>query len=109
MEKHKDLKELLSFGLSLIQAGESALADGKFDLSDVIKFWEPLQKFNDALDGAANIPKSLSSLSTAEAKSIYGWASKEFDLKNDNIENIVEKGLNIALLIISGIAELKKK
>lgn len=108
MEKFKDLKELLSFGLSLIQAGESALADGKFDLTDVVKFWTPLQKFNDAIEGIGNIPGSLSDLSSEDAEYIYEWAQQEFDLENDNLESIVEKGLNIVLTLLSAISDLKK-
>ncbi|GAG41727.1 unnamed protein product, partial [marine sediment metagenome] len=51
----KELKEALSFAISLSNAIGTSLVDGVMDYSDLMNLWEPLMKAQDAIDGCDKI------------------------------------------------------
>jgi len=108
MDKLKDVKELLTFGMALITAAGKSLEDGKWDFLDVTNFIPVVSTVNDALSGVDKIPATLANLTQAEQTELVTWFSAKFDLKNNNAEETVETLLRAAVPLCALIFKCKK-
>lgn len=96
----KETKELVKFGLVLGKALAEALADGKVDLTDALKFLPVLRELKDAVEGIDQVPTELKDLDDAEKKELLEYIKGEFDLENDEVEAKCEEALTAATSLV---------
>lgn len=101
------IKVAMKFLFSFQKAIENSLSDGKFEVSD-------LMFFKDTLFGAPAVYKLLpfiqegvKSLDKKSIEELHAYFVKEFDLKNDKVEEIIEEGLKVVISIFGLIAKAK--
>jgi hypothetical protein len=103
-----ELRDALSFVAALINAGESAMDDGKIDLADLPLVVPLLPKLAAAMAGMSDIPKEFKNLSAEDKLQLSKWFGTELELDDDKLEAVIEKSL-VAVLALSDVFMLLKK
>jgi hypothetical protein len=104
----KELKELLSFVLTLGESVESALKDGKFEMAELALLMPALMKVGDAFEGLDKLGGELKDLSDAESLELVEFVKEDLDLEDDKLEKMVEDGLELGAKLY-GFVQLFKK
>lgn len=104
----KETKEVLDFVISLGNALGESMKDGVVDYSDVMNFWEPISKISYAVEGSSDILGEVSDLTLDQMDDLVSHVKDNFDIPQDNIEEIIEESLTIGLSILSLIGKLEK-
>lgn len=111
--KVKELKEMVSFGLSLGMAIDKSLADdGKISFADVGNLIAPIMKAPAAFMGADKALEELKNLDEEGKKEMNDFVKSEFDIADDKIEAIVEECIGIAMSaakVVSMVAKQEEK
>ena len=105
----EETKDALTFVLRLGEGFANALEDGKLSFADFIHFAGAFQSVPAALSGAYSIPKELSDLTEDEARELIDWAKEEFDIPQDGIEEIVERGFELLFVLYQFLQRWLKK
>lgn len=105
----KELKELTSFVVALVQAIVSSLEDGKVGLSDLWKLFAVLRKAAPAFKNVAAIRLELADLSDAEKDELRKLIEEEFDLSNNVLEGFIEEALKAAISLLDLIQVFQVK
>lgn len=92
-------KAVDDFIVAVIMAQDKSLADGKWDWSDLINFWEPVKLGYSTMNELKNLMKEWADLSQDEIKVLVGYFSGKLDISNDMLESAIEAGYNVALNI----------
>ena len=108
MKNMKQTEEALRFVLSLANVLSDVAADGKFSLVELPKLVGPLRLMPAAIKDAGEIVAEFKDLSKEEVDALVAVFVKEFDLKQDAIEMMIEKGI-IVLAELAKIALSFKK
>jgi len=95
----KDLKECLDLAMSIHMAYDKSKADGKLDWDDLQYAYKPAMKLIPAIKGAGSIPAQIKDMDTTELEELKAWAKIEYDLRDDEVEAKIEKGLALVLHI----------
>ena len=90
------------------QAIENSL-EGGFQLSDLGNLILPLSQLPAVIQNKEAIVEEFKDLDAAERQELLAYVGQTLDLKNDKVENIVEKGLAAAVSIIELVAAFKKE
>lgn len=93
-------QEALSFIISFAMAIDRSLEDGRFDVSDVAQFVDPLLKLVPAVEDASEIPSEITDLDAEEAEALRVFVSERFDIRDDQLEEIIEEGLSAAVALL---------
>lgn len=104
----KELKELLKFTIGLGEAFDQAMADKKFEMTEIALLIGPLMDSAAAFEGMDIIALELKDLDNAEMAELVRYVEEELDLKNDKIELVIEKALALGVNILSFISLFKK-
>ena len=104
----KETKELVKAMLMLGNSAGMALADGKFDWSELGLFVAPLGSLPAALSGLQDLPKEWQDMDDSERDELMKYVQDEFDIPQDNIEEMVEKALQAGILIGQIVANFTK-
>lgn len=91
----QNLKELLDLGLTAVELGETVV-DG-VNFGTLGKLIEVGRKVKPAIEDAQLAITEYAKMTEEEAADLEAWAVKEFDLKNDEVEQKIELGLSVAL------------
>lgn len=102
------LKNVLSFVMTLGEAIDISLADGKITLADAINFFNVLKVAGPAFQNFDELKKELDSLDEAKSKELQAFVKENFDLAEDNIEAAVEQGLAVISSLYLFLKGLKK-
>lgn len=102
-----ETKEMLKFLVLLGMAVDKSLEDKKLDLADAPNLLPAMLAAGPAFSNVSLVPKELGELDAAEKQELVEYFAKEFDLKDDKIEMLVEKGLKLGLLVYEFVVELK--
>lgn len=108
-KKLEAIKQVLRFVFSLQKALENALADGKFEVSDIIYFKDPLFLASDTLKSLPDLKGGLKGSTPEQIEELRLFFVQEFDLKNDKVEEIIEDAIKIAISIFGLIKKSKKE
>ena len=84
----EDLKDVVKAGLSLGQA----LSDG-IQISDL----GALMDVPDAIVGISNVPAEIADLDEAEKEELQQFVKANFDIADDNMEEIIEEAVVLAI------------
>lgn len=101
----KESKEVISLLISLLIKLENDLQDKKVDASELIAYLPLLLKVPEAIKDISKVDDEWKASSFEQKQIFIKEIEVEFDLKNDNLENIIES----ALKIILEVSELVKK
>lgn len=104
----KETKELLALGIALANGVAAALEDGKVDWKDALKLVPVAKRIKDGLAGLENIDDEIQEMSDDDSAELVAWAREEFDIPNDDVEQIVEAALDTALSLVRTAMLLKK-
>ncbi|MBP98756.1 hypothetical protein CMK18_22640 [Candidatus Poribacteria bacterium] len=107
MEKLKETKEVLDFVISLGESLASSLDDGSLGVTDLINFWEPVSKLSDALDGFEKIVAEIGNLTSEDLDYLREYIKSEFDIEDNQIESLIEDGLEAAIIILKFIGKFR--
>lgn len=105
--KMEAIKKSLKFVFGLQKAIDNSLVDGKFEVSDLLFF-------KDTLFGAPAIypllplvKDGLKDASENDIIELKAFFNKEFDLKNDKVEVIIEESLSVVISIFGLVNKIK--
>lgn len=105
----KELKEMLKFVIEFGEAIELAMADKKFEIAELALLMGPLMQVGAAFEGLDKIGGELKDLSAVEMAELKTFVEDELDLKNDKIEEVIERGLGMAVVIYDFVKLFKKE
>jgi len=105
---YEDVYDLVKLGLSLGQASEKALEDGKLSFSDGVYLVDVLKHVPAAINGIGNVSAELNDLSEDEKAELMKRAKEEFELDDDYAEEIVEESLSVGLSMAKLVAVILK-
>jgi hypothetical protein len=108
MEGTKETKEVIDLVIALAKGIESALEDGKIELTDALALIPAVMKAPAAFGDAAKIPAELKDLSEGEHAALVAWAKAELDLKDDKAEEQIELAISVGLQLCKLVLSLKK-
>ena len=104
----KELKEMLSFVITLGESLEAALEDKKFEMAELALLMPALMKVGTAFEGIDKLGAEVKDLDEAEIAELVAFVKEDLDLKSDKIEEMVEKGLELGAKVY-GFVQLFKK
>lgn len=109
-EKLKEVKELVSFGLSIGMAIDSSLADdGKITFADAGKLLAPLIKAPAAFTGADKALVELKALDDEGKKELNEFVKAEFKIQDEKLEEVIEECVSVGVSIAKVVALVAKK
>lgn len=93
----KETKEVLNFVIPLVKAGDTALEDGKIQLTELVLFIPALLKFKDAIEGVDQVPFEFKLATAEEANELKAYLKAELDLRDDQMEQFIEDAFGVVL------------
>ncbi len=105
----KEIKELVKFVIEFGEAIDLAMADKKFEMSELSLLIAPLMQVGPAFEGLDKIGGELKDLSEEEAAELVAYVRDELELSNDKIEFVIEKALELGVTIYEFIKLFKKE
>lgn len=104
----KELKELIKFVIEFGEAINLALADKKFEITELSLLMGPLMQVGPAFEGLDKIGSEIKDLDEAELLELSTFVKEELDISNDNVENVIETAIDLGIKIYSFIKMFKK-
>ena len=105
----KETKELLSFAIEFVEAVLKSLEDGKINVSDIMNFRNVIPKIGPAISGADRIKDELMLLDSKQMSELSEFFKREFDIKDDRAEAIVESVIDLVIAFLSTAKKVKAK
>lgn len=105
----KETKELLKFVIELGESLEAALEDKKFDIAELSLLIGPLMQVGPAFEGVDQVGEEIKNVDAAALADLVAYAKDELDLKADDVENIIEKALDLGVQVYSFVKLFKKE
>jgi hypothetical protein len=104
----KETKDVLKFAISLGEAIDLSLADGKFGIEDLGNMIAPMVSAGEAFAGIDQVKAELSDLDQAERDELVQYAKDELQLSNEGLEQKIEAALKMAADIHKFVLMFKK-
>lgn len=96
-----ETKEVLNFGFDLLEAIIKSLEDKKFSIvTDAPRFVPVIFTAAKAFSGIELVKEELKDITEEEQKELITELKKRFDLKNDNVEILIEDVLDHVFLTV---------
>lgn len=103
----KELKEVVSFVLTLGESLEDAFADKKFELAELALLMPALMQVGPAFTGLEKL-KDMK-VDAALVSEMAQFVKDDLDLDNDKLEEKIEKGLEVAGRVYAFVELFKKE
>lgn len=103
----KETKEVLKFVIALGHAVDQSLVDNKIGLEDAMNFYGAVLAAGDAFADISLVAQELGDLSAEEKDELIAYVENDLDLRSDKTEEIIEKGISVALNIYEMIKLIK--
>lgn len=97
-------KALLDFAIPLAMGVEKSYEDGKLEPKDALNFIPVLPTIMPVVGAFSKLFPEWKDLSEDEQKALHGYAVSKFDLKNDNLEALIENAYNMGLYAMKVVA-----
>jgi hypothetical protein len=91
------MKKVVDFAAQTHKAGELSMADGKIDLTDVPNLLPPGMALVQLLAVVGQLPKEFGDLDEQEKAEIAEYAKVTYNIADDKLELIIQRGLKIAI------------
>jgi len=105
----KEIKELLKFVIEFGEAIDKAMVDKKFDMSELSLLIAPLMQVGPAFEGLDKIGGEIKDLDAAESAELVAFVKEELNLEAEKIEFVIEKALELGLMIYDFVKIFKKE
>lgn len=102
----KETAEAVEFVGTLISNVAEAAQDNKLDWTDAIKFTASARKLPAAVSNYVAIPAELGDLSDEEADELVKVFAESLQLSDKEVEHFAERGVELAVLLTSYIADI---
>lgn len=99
-----NLKVVALFGINLAESLDKKLEDGKIGVFEGLDLLKDLKKVPKLIVSAPKALGELQDLDDVERKELVQLVQDELDLRNDKVEEMVEKGI-AAMANIAGLVE----
>lgn len=97
----KETTEVLNFGFDLLEAIIKSLEDKKFSIvTDAPRFVPVIFSAAKAFSGIELVKEELKDITEEEQQELITELKKRFDLKNDNVEILIEDVLDHVFLTV---------
>jgi len=93
----KETKEVIKLMCSVLQTVEKVYEDGSIGIGDLGHLMPIVKDAIPAFKDMSLIPQELKKASSEDIKELIDYTKKEFDLKNDDLEEFIEGIIEIAL------------
>lgn len=103
----ENLKKLVAFACAFTKEIANALADGKFQVTEVFGFFDEIMQIPGIVKSFPEIGKEIKDLTAEERQELYLYIQEKFDLSNDATEAAIENSLNFALSAVSLVEQWK--
>jgi len=105
-----ELVDVIAFLFTTVDTYKRAKGDGGgLNLLDIPKVFDLVRPGTQAYEGIELIPGAWANASTEEKYEVYAYFVDRFDLANDVAEQVVEKGVGAAALILDIVILLRHK
>ena len=102
----EETKDLAKFIVELAEGGAKALEDKKFSLSDIQHFVSAVGALPAAIAGIGQIPAELKDMDVLERQELVDFIKAEFDIPQDNVEEIAEAALDVCIDIFKLVMKI---
>jgi hypothetical protein len=103
----KETKEVLDFVIGLGEALAHSLEDGSLSVGDLINFWEPVSNIASAIEGFEDVLEEISNLTADDLDHLADYVEDEFDIHDDNLEEMIEAGLQTAVNLLKFVGQFR--
>ncbi len=103
----ENLKAVALFGINLAESLDKKLEDGKINLFEGIGLLKDLKDIPDVIKAAPAAVEELKDLDQDEREELVALVQNELDLRNDNVEKLVERGINLTSEIAGLIEDVR--
>lgn len=103
-EKLEAIKKVISFGIELKKAIKNAMSDGKFEPADLFFFKDVMFGAPVVYTLLPLVHSGIKDASQNDLNELQLFFSKEFDLENDKVEEIIEESLKVVISLF-GLAQ----
>ncbi len=104
----KETKELVTCILDFMEGIAVSLDnDGEITWTDAINFVSALKSMPRAFDGISEIPTEVGDLTENEVKELVEYVMEEFDIPQDQVENMIERALGIGFAVYDYVVDLQ--
>ena len=93
----KEIKEVIKFVVLLGNAIGGSLEDGKWGLDDIGKFMPAIAALIPAINGIGIVGDELNDLEDEELAELVEYFKDEFDVPQDDVEDMIENGFDLAV------------
>lgn len=104
----ENLKNGVSVIIKLGEAADTSLADGKFQVSELFNFLQPLMQVPGIIENKDKVLAELKNLDDAEMQQISATVKSELQLSNPNTEKIVEAAVDTLIQLARLSAVIKE-
>lgn len=105
--KLKETKEVVDFIISFAEALAASLNDGHLSVTDAIHFWEPISNISDAVEGFEDVLEEIKHLSEDDMHDLCEYIIEEFDIDQDDVEEMIEKALQTGVTLLTFVSKLR--
>ena len=102
-----NLKKLVSFACGFTKEIASAMADGKFKMTEVFGFFDEIMEIPGVVKSFPLIGQEIKDLTIDERKELELYIQDKFDLSNDAVEAVIENSLAFAFSAIALVEQWK--
>lgn len=107
MDQNKELKELLDFAISGVNAGILAHKDGKIGVEDLGLILSLIPKLEPAMSGLSALPAELSAMTPEGAADLVAFVSLKLTVEDEKAKKIIDASLKVILSAYELVKALK--
>jgi len=109
MSELKETKELLTFGVKLVDEIYDVTADGKVTAMEAFQSGFSLFKSGKTgIEGIKEVGVELQEATQEQLDSLKDWFANEFEIANDNVEAMIELALDTAVHLLKSAFMFQK-
>ncbi len=90
----EEVKDILDFTFSFIEAVGKARKDGEMSWSDARFFIDPVKKLFDAVEDIEEVLPEIEDLSTEEYEQLVEYVKEKWDYEEENLDWVVDTAID---------------
>lgn len=103
----ENLKKIVKFACDFTKEISNALADGKFQWTEVFGFFDEIMAIPGLVKAFPDVANEIGEITDAERAELNAYVIAEFDIPNDKVESFVENALMWTLSTVALIQQFK--
>jgi len=103
----KETKDVLACIISLANGMGKSLEDGKLSMTDIGYFLDMFMGIPAAIENISEVPEEIKDLSEEELRELKEMVVDEFDIPQDEAEEIIETALGLGIEFFEFVQRLR--